>query len=526
MRGPATAPRGRPVVGWAIWITGPPGSGTSAVVHGAARGLEARDLHVAVLELGTLQQALAPAGRGTVEERQRVHRALVHVASLLVDVGVPVVIDATADHREWRELARSLIARFAEVRLVCGLDGGGAREPARILDQVPGGADDAAGRPVVGPSRRAGPPELTVDTRVTPLDATIGRVVDLAQALERATPARRASPPRAWAMWLTGVPGSGKSTLAQRVVDALAHEGRPAQRLGVEPLRQFVLGSARPAPGDEELLHRALVVAACALTDAGVRVVIDAVGARRRWRDLARRHLPRFAEAQLIAPLGLCCERERAVRWNLTPCGHTRPSPAATEGPDVVFDYEHSLSPDLMLRTDTIDVQGATRELLRLAGRLERSAEHPVAGPEEITMRVRDLMTRGLITVSPETTVTEARTLMANERIRHLLVTDAGRLAGIVTDRDIRLNLASPATTLSVWELNYLLARLTVREVMTKSLIVVDPDRSAREAARIMLDHKIGALPVLDGDQLLGILTETDLVRAFAETPEPATAIR
>lgn len=141
-------------------------------------------------------------------------------------------------------------------------------------------------------------------------------------------------------------------------------------------------------------------------------------------------------------------------------------------------------------------------------------------------MRVRELMTRGLITVSPETTVTEARTLMANERIRHLLVTDGGRLAGIVTDRDIRLNLASPATTLSVWELNYLLARLTVAEVMTKSLIVVEPDRDAREAARIMLDHKIGALPVLDGDRLVGILTETDLVRAFAESVEPATAAR
>jgi acetoin utilization protein AcuB len=98
---------------------------------------------------------------------------------------------------------------------------------------------------------------------------------------------------------------------------------------------------------------------------------------------------------------------------------------------------------------------------------------------------------------------------------------------GIVTDRDIRLNLPSPATSLSVWELTYLLARLTVGQVMTKALIVVEPERDAREAARIMLEHKIGALPVISGDRLVGIVTESDFLRAFAAgsvTEVPATA--
>ena len=132
-------------------------------------------------------------------------------------------------------------------------------------------------------------------------------------------------------------------------------------------------------------------------------------------------------------------------------------------------------------------------------------------------MYVRDLMTRRLITAPPDMPVTEARALMARERIRHLLVTEGTRLLGIVTDRDIRLNLASPATSLSVWELNYLLARMVVKDVMTTSVIVVDPNRDARAAARIMLDHRIGALPVTDGDRLEGIVTETDVVRAFAD---------
>ena len=140
-------------------------------------------------------------------------------------------------------------------------------------------------------------------------------------------------------------------------------------------------------------------------------------------------------------------------------------------------------------------------------------------------MRVSDLMSRIVISTPGTTPVLEARALMQKERIRHLLVGGDGRLLGIVTDRDIRLNMPSPATSLSVWELNHLLARLTVDKVMTRTVITVDPDRDAREAARIMVDHKIGALPVLDCERLLGIITETDLLRAFVESGQPAFAV-
>jgi acetoin utilization protein AcuB len=131
-------------------------------------------------------------------------------------------------------------------------------------------------------------------------------------------------------------------------------------------------------------------------------------------------------------------------------------------------------------------------------------------------MRIRDLMSTKPITVDPEMPMLEARQRMADARIRHLIVTDGSRVVGIVTDRDIRLNLPSPATTLSVWEINALLARLTVGEVMTRSVIVVDVDRPAADAAGLMLDHKIGALPVLEAGRLAGILTESDFVRAAA----------
>jgi acetoin utilization protein AcuB len=133
-------------------------------------------------------------------------------------------------------------------------------------------------------------------------------------------------------------------------------------------------------------------------------------------------------------------------------------------------------------------------------------------------------MSRIVISTPGTTPVLEARALMQKEHIRHLLVVADGRLQGIVTDRDIRLNMPSPATSLSVWEVNHLLARLTVDQVMTRSVIVVDPDRDAREAARIMVDHKIGALPVVDGERLVGIITETDVLRAYVESARSTAA--
>ena len=138
-------------------------------------------------------------------------------------------------------------------------------------------------------------------------------------------------------------------------------------------------------------------------------------------------------------------------------------------------------------------------------------------------MTIRELMTGGLITVRPDTSVRQARDLLAKEKIRHLLVTGpGGALAGIVTDRDIRLNLPSRATSLSAQEITHLLSRLTVDEIMTRSVVTIGPDRPAREGAQLMLDHKIGALPVLDDGHLIGIITETDILRAFVRTTASA----
>jgi acetoin utilization protein AcuB len=127
---------------------------------------------------------------------------------------------------------------------------------------------------------------------------------------------------------------------------------------------------------------------------------------------------------------------------------------------------------------------------------------------------VRDWMTRNVITVAPNTTLPEAERLMITKMIRRLPVIDDGRLVGIVTYGDIRKAQPSAVTSLSIWEVNYLLAKVRVSEIMTADPITVSQDATIGEAAQLMLNHMISGLPVVDhkGD-LVGIITESDIFR-------------
>jgi CBS domain-containing protein/nucleotide-binding universal stress UspA family protein len=131
-------------------------------------------------------------------------------------------------------------------------------------------------------------------------------------------------------------------------------------------------------------------------------------------------------------------------------------------------------------------------------------------------MLVREWMTTVPVTVRPDAPVAEAQHLMRHRRIRHLPVVEGGRLVGIITDRDVRTTLPSPATSLAVGEIRYLLDRLLVERVMTRSVITIGPDAPIADAVGLVLAHRIGALPVMEDDRLVGIITETDLLRAFA----------
>jgi acetoin utilization protein AcuB len=136
-------------------------------------------------------------------------------------------------------------------------------------------------------------------------------------------------------------------------------------------------------------------------------------------------------------------------------------------------------------------------------------------------MQVSERMTQPVITALPDMPIQEAMNLMREKDIRRLPVVDSrGRLRGIVSDRDLLHASPSDATSLSVWELNYLLSRVTLKDVMTKSVITLEGDTHIKEAARIMVEKKIHGLPVMDGDDVVGIITETDLFKVLLDLLE------
>jgi acetoin utilization protein AcuB len=127
-------------------------------------------------------------------------------------------------------------------------------------------------------------------------------------------------------------------------------------------------------------------------------------------------------------------------------------------------------------------------------------------------------MSKHPITVTADVHIDEALKVMRDNKVRRLPVVDKdGRLVGIVSEMDLLYASPSPATSLSVYEIHYLMARITLQDVMTKEVISIEEDTALEEAARIMVDNKIGGLPVVRDGKLVGIITETDLFKVFLE---------
>lgn len=132
---------------------------------------------------------------------------------------------------------------------------------------------------------------------------------------------------------------------------------------------------------------------------------------------------------------------------------------------------------------------------------------------------VREWMSSPVITVSPLTLISHAHQKMKEYGVRRLPVLEGGKLIGIITIGDIREASPSDATSLSIWELNYLWAQLTVERVMTRNVITVKPDDTIIHAAELMLNHKIGGLPVVDEKgHVVGMLTESDIFKMLIES--------
>ena len=132
-------------------------------------------------------------------------------------------------------------------------------------------------------------------------------------------------------------------------------------------------------------------------------------------------------------------------------------------------------------------------------------------------MQVGERMSHPIISIAPDMPVHDALDMFKREHIRRAPVVKEGKLVGIVSDKDLLNASPSPASSLSVWEMNYLLSKITVSEVMTKKVLTVSEDTPIEEAARIMADNKVGGVPVMRDGHVVGIITETDLFKIFLE---------
>jgi acetoin utilization protein AcuB len=167
---------------------------------------------------------------------------------------------------------------------------------------------------------------------------------------------------------------------------------------------------------------------------------------------------------------------------------------------------------------------GAENKPARRSPRMSgRPALKPVAATGRVkggdSMFVRERMSSPAVTITPDTPLQDALPLMHEHRFRRLPVVDEkGRLVGIVSERDLLYASPPPSTLLSGLELNHLLAELQTREIMTQEVITTTPDTFVEDAARLMVENKIGGLPVVDEDnRVVGVITETDVFKAFIE---------
>ena len=372
---------------WSIWITDPPGGGRPIVAEAAAEILREGGMRVRLLQLDEFRMSLASDPDRS--ETELVHRALGYVAARITEAVVPVLVEATEDCWRGRELARSTIRRFAEVRLRCLRDV--SREPQHAQP-----VNDACALMRAEPPR----PRTTLDDMAVPRDPAFApalvidplhsdvtiaacAVASLAKRLAAGAP-ERLERRLGWAIWITGRPGSGKTTVARRVVKALAADSMTVEVLDLAQARRAIVGREWATDEQDALVHRTLALIAKILTEAGVAVILDATAPRRAWRQVAREWIAHFAEVQLVCPSEICEERERATRWRLA--GIRSGDGGTTTRPDITLNYEESSHPDLRLHTDIPNLMTTVEEVVRLVRRLEAALTGPTTDTERIIL--------------------------------------------------------------------------------------------------------------------------------------------
>lgn len=171
------------------------------------------------------------------------------------------------------------------------------------------------------------------------------------------------------------------------------------------------------------------------------------------------------------------------------------------------------------IRTSGTELETTDKEFsLHFEHGTHNSPQTPLLARKGAYMTVHDIMTARVICVDSHATLPAIREILSENAFRHVLVKEHNRIVGVITDRDIRRALPSAATSLAKWEIPLLLENTKAKELMHSPVITVLEDAPIQYAARVMLEEGISCLPVLYGDELKGIVTSSDILRAVAQS--------
>jgi len=261
--------------------------------------------------------------------------------------------------------------------------------------------------------------------------------------------------------------------------------------LDSDEVRQVLTPNPTYTSEERDRFYRGLVDLAHLLTDYGVNVIIAATGSWRAYREAARKQLHPFVEVYVRCPVEVCRQRDPKGLYARADAGEI------THLPGVGVPYEEPENPAVIVDTDVLSPEEAADRVI--------AAVPMIIHPSQRTpLWVSQLMSRNPVTVRPEESVAAARERMAKGGFHHLPVVDAtGRLVGIVSQHDLERARTRPTHDFQA---------LRVADCMTPDPVTVTPDTLVVEAVQKMLAYHIGSLPVLQGEQLVGILTERDVL--------------